>query len=100
MKHRIYDVGTEVQEKSGRVKKKLRDGSWITRGRFIYMNKLGKHLDHLDRVFHINGDVSDDNPRNLVAIRFSGNRYTLRTSRVLWEPRPPKNLPKKVDTYR
>lgn len=86
----IYQTGTEVQEKSGRVKKKLNDGSWITRGRFIYINKLGKKLDKFDRVFHINGIADDDTPRNLVAIRFAGNRYSLRTSKVIWTPKQKK----------
>jgi len=93
MMRRIYDIGTEVQEKSGRVKKKLNDGTWITRGRFIYMNKLGKELTPLDRVFHINGVADDDKPRNLVAIRFSGRRYNLQTSRVVWEPKERRKVP-------
>lgn len=91
MRGRSYLAGTEVQEKSGRVKKKIEDidgAKWIGRNRFNYMKHHKRELDENEKVYHINGDKADDNPENLVAIKFSGVRYALKTSKVVWEPRP------------
>jgi len=86
-----YDIGTEVQEKSGRVKKKIEDldgAKWIGRNRFNYMMHHKRELEENEKVYHVNGDKADDRPENLVAIKFSGVRYELRTSKVVWSPRP------------
>lgn len=85
-----YLVGTEVQEKSGRVKKKVEDvdgAKWVGRNRYNWMMHHKKDLDQNDKVYHINGNKEDDDPSNLVAIRFSGVRYNIKSSRVVWEPK-------------
>lgn len=92
MKHvsHSYLLGTEVQEKSGRVKKKIEDiegAKWIGRGRYNWMKHNKKDLTENDRVFHLNGDKSDDDPSNLVAIKFTGVKYNIKSSRVVWEPK-------------
>lgn len=90
-----YLIGTEVQDKSGRIKKKVGDldgTKWISRGRYVFMNHFKQDLTENHRVFHMNGDIADDDPKNLVAIKFSGVRYALKTSRVVYEPPKPKNI--------
>lgn len=87
----IYAIGTEVQEKTGRVRKKVEGSKWISRGRYSYMEATKESLDSDQRVFHKDGDRANDSPDNLVAIRFSGTRYELKHSRVIWFP---KNSPR------
>ena len=91
-----YPIGTEVQDKTGRVKKRLSDAEmkdfntknkWISRGRYAWMKEHGEELNENQRVFHIDGDKKNDDPSNLVPITFSGTRYELAHSRVLWVPR-------------
>lgn len=84
---RWYKIGTEVQSKHGNVRKKIGHSKWTPRARYAYMRAHKRKLDQFDRVFHIDGDRANDNPKNLVAIRFSGNRYSLKRSRVIWEPK-------------
>lgn len=95
----IYPKGTEVQEKSGRVKIKISSDSngskWIGRARFNYMKAYKIDLTDSHRVFHMDGDLTNDNPKNLAAIKFSGIRYALTTSKVLWMPKAEKKLIKK-----
>lgn len=82
-------IETEVQDKSGRVRKKIlvgRKGKWIARGRYIY--GLSHDLDRSQRVFHIDGDRTNDEPDNLVAIAFGVHSYKLSQSRVVFTPRP------------
>ena len=83
-----YDVGTEVQEKSGRVKKKVGDGKWVGRNRHNWEKFFKKDLSDTQRVFHINGDKADDSPKNLVAIEFSRKVYNLKRSKIVWAPEP------------
>jgi hypothetical protein len=82
----IYTIGTEVQEKNGRVRKKVDEGKWISRGRYVYMKANSEELSSDHRVFHKNGDKANDEPKNLVAIKFNGTRYGLLHSRVLYVP--------------
>jgi len=87
---RRYELGTEVQEKSGRVKKKIEDldgAKWVGRNRYNWMQHHKKELGDNDKVYHIDGDKSNDDPSNLVAIKFSGVKYSLKHSRVVWEPK-------------
>ncbi len=80
-----YKIGTEVQEKNGRVRKKVDNAKWVARGRYEF-NKSIRRLKPHERVFHINGDRADDHSRNLVAISFSVRRYEIKKSRVVWSP--------------
>ncbi len=83
-----HDVLTEVQEKSGRVRKKIGKGEWMGRNRYNWMKYHKKDLDENMRVFHINGDKADDDPGNLVAIQFNRTVYNLTHSTVVWRPKP------------
>lgn len=93
---RNYLLGTEVQEKSGRVKKKVADldgAKWVSRGRYNYMREHKIDLDPNQRIFHANGDCADDSPQNLVCIRFAGKHYDLIHSKVVYHPPQPKKAP-------
>lgn len=84
---RGYPIQTEVQEKSGRVKKKTDEGKWEGRNRINWMKAHKASLEEGQRVFHIDGDKKNDEPDNLVAITFNGPRYSLSHSRVIWMPK-------------
>jgi hypothetical protein len=88
----IYLTGTEVQNKNGSVKKKLSDGSWIGRNRYIAMQKI-LHRDLLEneRVYHLDGDKANDEPENLAVIKFQTKLYKLQHSRVVFAPQKDKN---------
>jgi hypothetical protein len=86
-----YEPGTEVQEKSGRVKKKIfisdTEGcKWMSRGRYNFMQKYKVDLTENDKVYHIDGNKENDDPSNLVAIHFNAVRVNISHSRVVWEP--------------
>ncbi len=89
---RWYDDGTEVQQKRGRVLKKIRidddTTKWVGRGRYVYMKTFKVDLDQDQRVFHIDGDKANDDPKNLVPIRFGGPVYNLAHAKVVWSPKP------------
>ncbi len=94
-----YEIGTEVQEKSGRVKKKVEDldgAKWIGRNRYNWIKHHKKDLGENDKVYHIDGNKENDDPSNLVAITFSAVKYKLTHSRVVWEP---KNTQKNYKPY-
>lgn len=86
-----YTVGTQVQDKQGRVKVKVSSGDdgskWMSRGRYNYMKHYKIDLSEFHRVFHIDGDIANDDPKNLTAIKFSGKRYSFERSRVIFEPK-------------
>lgn len=92
------EIGTEIQDKSGRVKKKVEDidgAKWVGRNRYNWMMHHKKDLTENDKVYHIDGDKGNDDPSNLVAIRFSAARYSLKHSRVVWVPKNSKTqIPK------
>lgn len=97
---RGYPVGTEVQEKNGRVKKKVLGADdkskWEGRNRINWMKHNGTDLGEGQRVFHIDGDKKNDEPDNLVAITFNGPHYSLSHSRVLWMPKVNQPIIKKL----
>lgn len=95
---KTYLIGTEVQDKNGRVKKKISAGDgnakWVGRARYNYMREYKEDLTENHRVFHKNGDLADDDPKNLVAIKFSGVRYHLVHSRVVYFPKAQPAVPR------
>lgn len=83
---RGYKSGTQVQDKTGRVKVKLPSGKWEGRGRYNF-NKVVRRVRPHERVFHLDGDRANDNPKNLVAVAFGIKHYDIATSRVVWAPK-------------
>lgn len=90
-----YELGTEIQDKSGRVKKKIGDSEgakWMGRNRYNWMQHHKRELEDGEKVFHMNGDKADDTPGNLVAIKFIGIKYNLKRSRVVYAPKKSLNI--------
>ena len=81
-----YPVGTQVEDKDGRIKIKLPDGKWISRARYEYMKAKKADLDGNQRVFCIDGDRQNHDIKNLVPITFNGTRYSIAHSRVIYSP--------------
>ncbi len=83
-----YPVGSEVQAKTGHVKKKISDGKWQGRNRWVAEKKIVKReLHQNERVFHINGKKDDDGTKNLVIITFSMTKFILPKSQVIFIPK-------------
>lgn len=91
-----HQEGTEVQLKNGRVVKKLSaeeiakfnaKTNWIGRGRYTWMTENGARLEPDQRVFHIDGDKANDNPDNLIPIRFGGPVYKFAHAHVVYRPK-------------
>lgn len=81
-----YPAQAEVQRQSGHVYVKGPDGKWHPRGRIKMARFRQRPLEDSERVYHINGNPSDDHPDNLVAIRFSGTIYRIPKSRPVYIP--------------
>lgn len=82
-----YPVGSEIEEKSGRIKKKVIDGRWIGRGRWVMEKQLKRELKENEKVYHISVKKSDDRPHNLVVIEFRTTEYRLQKSRPIYIPK-------------
>lgn len=91
---RGYLIGTQVQEKNGRIKVKVGDvdgAKWISKGRHDYMRQYKEDLTPFDRVYFKNGNPEDFTKGNLVAIKFTGARVSLQHSKVIYQPKAPMN---------
>lgn len=82
-----YLPGTQVEDKSGRIKIKTKDGKWIGMGRHRYIEVKKVQLTQDQRVFHIDGDRHNFDINNLVPISFNGTTYSLAHSRVIYIPK-------------
>lgn len=71
----VYPEGAVIQEKNGYIKVKTKQG-WISQGRLHYQQANGT-LEKEQRVFHIDGDRTNNDTDNLVAIRFNPARFQL-----------------------
>lgn len=88
MRHiHAHELGTEVQEKSGRVRKKVGDGTWMGRNRYNWMRHYKKEIPDNCRIYHRNGDKADDSIDNLIDIHFSTKVYALKHSQVVFVPK-------------
>jgi len=87
-------IGTHIQDTNGRVRVKIGPSDWVARGRLNWMRFHREEIMPNERIFHINGDRANDNKENLIKIRFTGTRYFLRHSKILFRP---KEVPKARD---
>lgn len=83
-------VGTVVQYRNGYVKVKIEDDegkpTWQARSRRNWELKHGT-LEEGDRVFHIDGNRENDDPRNLAKVHFNAVKFVvLNKARVLYDP--------------
>ncbi len=85
-----YPVGTRVQHRNGYIVVKVEtdDGhaKMMAESRRIWELKRGP-LDPGDRVFHIDGDRTNNEIRNLAMVHFNQTKFTfLKESKVLYMP--------------
>lgn len=84
------EIGTKVQHRNGYIHVKIRDDDgkpkWVAEGRRVWELKYGE-LEEGDRVFHTNGDRTDNRPGNLAKVHFNNVKFIfLKKSRVLYTP--------------
>ncbi len=84
------EIGTKVQHRNGyiRVKVEGKDGpTWQAESRRNWEMQRGE-LQEGDRVFHIDGDRTNNRVGNLARVHFNSTKFVfLKKSRVLWEPK-------------
>lgn len=80
-----YASGTRVQHRNGYIFIKTPEGM-KPEARAMWEATHGD-LREGDRVFHLDGDRTNNNIRNLAKIHFNTTKFTmLKESRVLWKP--------------
>ncbi len=85
------EIGTTVQHRNGYIKVKIEgeDGKpiWEAESRRIWELRRGP-LDEGDRVYHIDGDRTNNRIGNLAKVHFNATKFVfLKKSIVLWEPK-------------
>ena len=87
-----YEIGTKVQQKNGVIRVKIGKSAWMPESRYNWVMSKGA-LREGQRVFHLNGDVTDNRPQNLVPIQFNTKKFIiLKSSRVLYIPKSTKMI--------
>ena len=82
---RGYRPGTRVQRKTGYVYVKTDEG-FIAENRRVWELTNGE-LQEGDRVYHLDGDRTNNNIKNLAKIHFNATKFVmLKASKVLWAP--------------
>lgn len=89
-RYRSYPQGTKVQHRNGYIKVKVENEegeyTWLAESRRIWELKHGP-LDPGDRIFHVNGDRTDNRIQNLSKVHFNQTKFVfLKESRVLYLP--------------
>lgn len=83
---RRHATGTRVQYRTGYIYVKTDEGM-ISEARRVWEQQRGD-LKPGDRVFHLDGDRTNNNIRNLAKVHFNDTKFTmLKESRVLWAPK-------------
>lgn len=78
--------GTRVQYRTGYIYVKTDEGM-VSEARRVWEQHRGE-LDSGDRVFHMDGDRTNNNIRNLAKVHFNDIKFTmLKESKVLWAPK-------------
>lgn len=82
-------VGTVVQHRDGYIYVKTEKG-WVAEARLVAELKLVKReLEPGEKVFHRNGTRDENEPGNLVVIRFNMTKYQfLPSARLIHLPKP------------
>lgn len=81
-----YDLGDRVKRKNGPIVIKTREG-FVSEQRFIWSNSRGEELQEGDRVFYVDGNPENTNPKNLTKVRFGAVRYRFRSESGYLGPR-------------
>ncbi len=78
-----------MQHRNGYIVVKTKDGM-VAEGRRVWELSKGD-LEPGDKVYHIDGDRTNNKPNNLAKIHFNQTKFImLKESRVLWMPGIPK----------
>ncbi len=88
---KIHAIGTKVQHRNGYIHvKHVNDQgqvSWTPESRRIWEMQRGE-LEEGDRVFHIDGDRTNNRVGNLAKVHFNSTKFVfLKKSRILWTPK-------------
>lgn len=82
---RKYPAGTRVQHRNGYIVVKTEDGM-MAESRRVWELHHGE-LQPGDRVFHMDGDRTNNKINNLAKVHFNDTKFVfLKESRVLWLP--------------
>lgn len=80
-----YPVGTKVQYRTGYIVVKTDEGM-MAESRRVWELQRGP-LEEGDRVFHIDGDRTNNNIRNLAKVHYNQTKFImLKESKILWMP--------------
>ena len=83
---RSYPMGTKVQHRNGYIVIKTEDGM-MAESRRVWENTRGP-LEEGDRVFHIDGDRTNNRIQNLAKIHYNQVKFVmLKESKILWMPK-------------
>lgn len=92
---RRHREGTRVQYRTGYIYVKTDEGM-TSEARRIWELQRGE-LQAGDRVFHMDGDRTNNNIRNLSKVHFNSTKFVmLKQSKILWEP-PIKPMIRTID---
>ena len=81
-----YPLGTRVQYRSGYIQVKTEDGL-VTEARRVWELTHGE-LEPGDRVFHVDGDRTNNSIRNLAKVHYNQVAFKfLKESKILWMPK-------------
>lgn len=84
---RSYPAGTKVQHRNGYIFVKTDDGKLVAESRRQWELQRGD-LQEGDRVFHLDGDRTNNRISNLAKVHFNTTKFVmLKESKVLWMPR-------------
>lgn len=80
-----HQIGTRVQYRNGYIRVKTKEGM-VPENRRTWELHNGDLVEG-DKVYHLDGDRTNNNIRNLAKIHFNTTKFTmLKESRVLWKP--------------
>ncbi len=80
-----YPVGTRVQHRNGYIVVKTGEGM-MAESRRVWQLQRGD-LEAGDRVFHLDGDRTNNKIHNLAKVHFNQTKFVmLKESKVLWLP--------------
>jgi hypothetical protein len=83
-----YPTGTVIQHRTQYIFTKTDTGKWVSNARLVMMKDIGRPLQENERVFHKNGNRSDNGIPNLVIITINLTKYKLLPMRrVLYLPK-------------
>ncbi len=94
-----YPRGTKIQRTNRYVFIKQQTGQWKAEHRWVMEQKvLGRDLEEGERVFHRNGIKDENDPGNLVVVKFSTTKFVpLKKSVVLFIPKKQSQMPSRAN---